>query len=311
MERSTAIAEPDAETEAETEAAPSLTTLRLIRGTSERSEWSFRPSDVGVSVTLGASPTCDWPVATGGLEDCELTLLFAGGTLLAKREHDNRRVRVDGSPLGEGWTFVKPGSRIEVGLACLEVALDAESTSPCADPPDTLSDTESDPPSIIIHSVLDILPPTWPPPPPAREERGSASEQGAAARPPTPPARAKLASRKLPPPPPPPPTRSIVVPPPAARSASARPPAARTAMALSRAYMQSLVWDVEDQDIALGAPRPALPGSPQLRQRRALAAWQTLSEVLAEPRVKTLTRLLLMLCLALLYGGWLQLLDAL
>jgi predicted component of type VI protein secretion system len=106
--------------------APNTVTVRLLRGESERSSWTFRESDLGVSVTLGAAESCDWRVATGGLEARELTLLSAGTTLLIRQEHISGRVKLDGKPLGEEWAFVRDGSRIEIGLACLELRIGPE-----------------------------------------------------------------------------------------------------------------------------------------------------------------------------------------
>jgi hypothetical protein len=98
---------------------PSAVVVRLVRGMSHRNVWLFRSTDLGASVSIGAG-NCDWPLMTGGYEISELTLLFAGNTLLARRERPGNRVRLDGEPLGDDWTFVGHGSRIEVGLACLE-----------------------------------------------------------------------------------------------------------------------------------------------------------------------------------------------
>ena len=109
---------------------PSAAIVRLVRGTSERtSSWFFRASDLGASVSVGASKHCDWPLSTGGLAIRELTLLFAGGILLARREQPGNRVRLNSQPLGDDWTLVPHGGRIEIGLACLEFQLAAERPS--------------------------------------------------------------------------------------------------------------------------------------------------------------------------------------
>ena len=108
---------------------PSAAIVRLVRGHSDRFAWVFRANDLGASVSIGAGRHCDWPISTGGFDISELTLLFAGGVLLARREHPGDRLRLNGAPLGDDWTFVSPGSRIDIGLACLEFQLSTDHAS--------------------------------------------------------------------------------------------------------------------------------------------------------------------------------------
>jgi hypothetical protein len=117
---------------------PTVVVVRLVRGSSGRALWVFRTSDLGASVSIGAGKHCNWCLSTGGLEISELTLLFAGGTLLARREQPGTRVRLNGEPIGDDWTFVGHGSRVEIGLACLEFnfATDYPSRLPVLQKPD-------------------------------------------------------------------------------------------------------------------------------------------------------------------------------
>ncbi|MFT3924791.1 MAG: FHA domain-containing protein [Myxococcales bacterium] len=103
--------------------------MRLVRGSSERMSWGFRKTDIGIAITVGAGRNCDWSMTTGGHEIREVSLLYAGDTLLVRREQPGNRLRLDGEPLGEDWTFVPPGSRLEIGLACLELQVGSERSS--------------------------------------------------------------------------------------------------------------------------------------------------------------------------------------
>ncbi len=269
-------------------ATPTAAILRLIRGKSERAAWTFRASDMGIGVTIGAAKSCDWPIVTGGPERCELALLFAGGTLLAKRKHKSRRVRVDGLPLGEEWAFVQQGSRIEIGLACLELQLGPETTGLPPLPPGVPRDSRSYPPiPIVLHSRADVLVPMVPPPPPpvGLPRLGPASPQRKTGMQTI---SAQKKARKLPPPPPPRPAVLVSgefarpVPPPNLAEADHAHPRRQTAATAAR-----------------------------LKLNHTKTAWRHLKKTFAGRRTTELERYALwVFFLSVLYAGWVWLLDA-
>lgn len=244
---------------------PSAAVLRLVRSSSERVTWMFRASDLGASVSVGAGKHCDWVITTGGFEIRELTLLFAGGILLVRREQPGNRVRLDGRPLGDDWTYVAHGSRIEIGLACLEFQLAADQAG---------------------------LPPL---PPGMRLPRGAAPQI----------AQTTPARRQTPPPSPPTPKPS-----PSAERANL---VMRSGVALARVSTDQLARREAQPS---GRPRRhAVEMSKQsMEAKRPPEAWvqACVPAVGRKPRkggVKLTSYALFGLLLAVLYAGWLVLLE--
>lgn len=100
---------------------PHAAELRVRRGASRLPAWTFSPADTGRTVTVGAADECDVQVIAAGVEAHELTVLYAGDTLLVKSARQDHPPKLNGQHLGEEWQFLSDGDRLDMGTACLDV----------------------------------------------------------------------------------------------------------------------------------------------------------------------------------------------
>ncbi|MFT3923126.1 MAG: hypothetical protein QM778_11365 [Myxococcales bacterium] len=99
---------------------PACVELRVAHGTSRTTRWRFLEADVGRAVTVGSAEECDIKIRASGVARLELTVLYAGDTLLVKSARPEG-AKLNGKFLPEEWLFVQDGDRIKFGKACLEV----------------------------------------------------------------------------------------------------------------------------------------------------------------------------------------------
>lgn len=97
--------------------------LRLRAGASPWPSWKFDESDRGLQISVGADPHCDWQISSAGVEEQELEIIFTGRALLVRSARPHEGARLDGQRLGEGWTALKDGARLDFGLAAIDVTL--------------------------------------------------------------------------------------------------------------------------------------------------------------------------------------------
>ena len=102
--------------------------LRLARGSSAQATWLLEDVAGGTTIRIGADPACDWQIRAASVPVLAVTAMLVGGTLFVKSSPDGG-VLLDGRPLGMQWTEVASGSRIDIGLARIEVAVGAMSSA--------------------------------------------------------------------------------------------------------------------------------------------------------------------------------------
>lgn len=100
---------------------PHAAELRIRRGASRLPAWTFSPADIGKSVTVGAADECDVQIVAAGVEARELTVLYAGDTLLVKSARPENGPKLNGQHLAEEWQFLRDGDRLDMGTACIDV----------------------------------------------------------------------------------------------------------------------------------------------------------------------------------------------
>jgi len=71
---------------------------------------------------VGADSTCDWQIRAACVPDHALTVMLIGGTLFMKSSQDGG-VLLDGRQLPQQWTEISSGSRLDIGLSRIEIAL--------------------------------------------------------------------------------------------------------------------------------------------------------------------------------------------
>lgn len=97
--------------------------LRLRAGASPWPSWKFDQSDRGLRITVGADPHCDWQISSAGVEEQELEIIFTGRALLVRSARPYEGARLDGQRLGDGWTALNDGARLNFGFAAIDVTL--------------------------------------------------------------------------------------------------------------------------------------------------------------------------------------------
>ncbi len=100
---------------------PHAAELRVRRGASRLPAWTFSPGDIGKAVTVGASDECDVQIVAAGVEAHELTVLYAGDTLLVRSARAEPGPKLNGQHLSEEWQFLTDGDRLDMGTACIDV----------------------------------------------------------------------------------------------------------------------------------------------------------------------------------------------
>jgi len=116
--------------------------LRLARGSSAQATWLLEDVAGGTTIRIGADPACDWQIRAASVPVLAVTAMLVGGTLFVKSSPDGG-VLLDGRPLGMQWTEVASGSRIDIGLARIEVAVGAMSSATVDIDERTLARSES------------------------------------------------------------------------------------------------------------------------------------------------------------------------
>jgi predicted component of type VI protein secretion system len=71
-------------------------------------------------VSIGASDECDLQIVAAGVEANELTVLYAGDTLLVRSERPEGP-KLNGHYVTEEWQFLRDGDRLDLGTACIDV----------------------------------------------------------------------------------------------------------------------------------------------------------------------------------------------
>jgi len=102
--------------------------LRLSRGASGQATWLLEDVPGGTTIQIGADATCDWQIRAACVPDHALTAMLIGGTLFVKSAQEGG-VLLDGRPLGALWSEVPSGSRIDIGLARIDVAIGEASSA--------------------------------------------------------------------------------------------------------------------------------------------------------------------------------------
>jgi hypothetical protein len=114
MRRSRVFVEAD-------EAEGHLALLSLRRGVSAWSTWAFDAMDAGLTITVGASSSCDWQIASPGV--APLYIAFTGESLVARAIKHDPRVRLNGAMLSESWVSLCHGDWLELGPSSLTISL--------------------------------------------------------------------------------------------------------------------------------------------------------------------------------------------
>ena len=120
MRKSSVFLEPD-------DAGGHRVLLTLRRGVSSRGAWVFDAPDAGMTITVGASASCDWQIASPGVSP--LFLAFTGDALLVRAIKHDERVRLNGHALGETWVQLSHADLLDLGPSALAVSL-AQSLQP-------------------------------------------------------------------------------------------------------------------------------------------------------------------------------------
>jgi len=102
--------------------------LRLSRGASVQATWLLEDVPGGTTIRIGADSTCDWQIRAACVPDHALTAMLIGGTLFMKSSQDGG-VLLDGRQLAQQWTEVASGSRLDIGLSRIEIALGEASSA--------------------------------------------------------------------------------------------------------------------------------------------------------------------------------------
>ena len=79
--------------------------------------------DVGLTITVGSSGSCDWQIASPGVSP--MFLAFTGESLVARGLAHDPRVRLNGGALGENWVVLHHGDQLDFCSATLRVSLSA------------------------------------------------------------------------------------------------------------------------------------------------------------------------------------------
>jgi len=96
--------------------------LRLSRGSSLQATWLLEDVPGGTTIRVGADSACDWQIRAACVPDHALTVMLIGGTLFMKSSQEGG-VLLDGRQLPAQWTEVASGSRLDIGLSRIEIAL--------------------------------------------------------------------------------------------------------------------------------------------------------------------------------------------
>lgn len=110
--------------------------LRLTRGSSAQATWLLEDVPGGTTIQIGGDGDCDWQLRAACVPDHALTAMLVGGTLFAKSATEST-VLLNGKPLALQWTEVGSGSRIDIGLARIDVALGEADSAFAGRVPDT------------------------------------------------------------------------------------------------------------------------------------------------------------------------------
>lgn len=102
--------------------------LRLSRGASAQATWLLEDAPGGTTIRVGADATCDWQIRAACVPDHALTVMLVGGTLFVKSSQSGG-VLLDGRQLGQPWTEVTNGARLDIGLSRIEIALGEASSA--------------------------------------------------------------------------------------------------------------------------------------------------------------------------------------
>jgi hypothetical protein len=100
--------------------APRSVRLHLSRGVSTHVTWLLRSAPSATTVTIGSSPSCDWQITARGVAPHALSVaLFDGGLFVASGP--GAVALLDGEALPEVWKRVEDASRIDFGVAQVEL----------------------------------------------------------------------------------------------------------------------------------------------------------------------------------------------
>jgi hypothetical protein len=114
MRKSSVFLEPD-------HAGGHLALVTLQRGVSAWSAWAFDAPDAGRTITVGASHSCDWQIASPGVSP--LFMAFTGEALVARAVKHDERLRLNGRILAESWVSLSHGDRLDLGPSALAISL--------------------------------------------------------------------------------------------------------------------------------------------------------------------------------------------
>jgi predicted component of type VI protein secretion system len=96
--------------------------LRLRQGSSTRATWILEEAPGGTMITIGTDPTCDWQIRAAFVPARAFSVLLVSGALYVRPGVD-LGVSLNGRPLAaQTWTKVDAESRVDCGLAQLEIA---------------------------------------------------------------------------------------------------------------------------------------------------------------------------------------------
>ncbi|MET0341453.1 MAG: hypothetical protein ABW252_10665 [Polyangiales bacterium] len=129
---------------------------RLRQGSSARATFILEDAAGGTTITVGADATCDWQVRAAFVPPHAFSLRLREGQVTVQAG-PAQGVLLNGKLLGEGWSPVPNGARIDVGLARVEVAVGIGAAH-LEGPRGRIGFAAGAPSPRPVHALLDALP---------------------------------------------------------------------------------------------------------------------------------------------------------